>query len=698
MTEKQNKIITTVFFIFFFGIFFLPIFISCANSCTINDYARITEVDYQAVVMDDYGTGGKVLITERLTFDIHAASEDNLFWELWRDLPEDYVDGLKVDYKVNYVKQINDDGTKTTYSESPKLYWYDSDYTSSVYGPGKWYHSKGPYNEETADYECLMIYVDGLYRGKYTFEIQYVMNNASLRYSDVSELYLSMYSGDSITYLEHFKGQILVPNKDMPAEGNYQANTFGTNSNVFDFQESDTLNPGYRTFSFELDEDDLEFQHFNQFIEFSLLSFNEDVHIFTDYAPYNYYSDDVYLEEALQAIKEYEELPEKDKTNKTIFLSISLIASFVVVIFVISRDAKIKKRYQLDNEVQEIEYFRDIPSDLDPHFAATLVFCKDKKKVDMGDSYAAMLLNLIRAGYIETQKIDHNKDWDQKNILLKILYTPTTIATAGETTEKVNINGKKLEKLSANEEAYFNLIVKHASRNSNNSAEISMDDFQKRVYRDYNGTEKFVTSVEDSVTKIGVSEKYFRKSNFDFVKHHTKSLANAYLILSIIIIVLGNIIICSATRLGFGYGGLLILGLAFLFGYFRLKKCSYKYVLLTQFGDEEYMKWRALYNFMNDGTLLNEKTVIEWPLWEKYLVYATAFGISDKVIKALEINCPDMTQSPILSTGLYCSHGFRTSTRAFSTASSRATSMSRSMSGGGYGGGGRGGGGGGGGH
>ena len=697
MTERQNKIITTIVIIFFFGIFFLPIFLSCASSCTINDYARITEVDYKAVVMDEYGQGGKVLITERLTFDIHAASEDNSFWELWRDLPEDYVDGLKVDYNVNYVKQINDDGTEMIYEESPKLYWYDSDYTSSIYGPGKWYHSVGPYNEETADYECLMIYVDGLYRGKYTFEIQYVMNNATLRYSDVSELYLSMYSGSTITDLEHFKGQILVPYKDMPSEGNYAAHTYGTDSHVFDFEESDSLNPGYHTFSFELDENDLSFKNYNQFIEFSLLSFNEDKHIFTEYAPRNYYSDDVYLEEALQAIKEYDELPEQDATNRVIFLSLSLIASLAIILFVISRDAKIRKKYQLDTDVQEIEYFRDIPSNLDPHFAANLVFCKDKKKVDIGDSYAAILLNLIRAGYLEVQKIDGNKDWDQKNILLKILYTPQTI-TGGEINKKLNTKGKELEPLSTNEEAYFNLIVRHASRNSNNPLEITMDDFQKRVYRDYNNTEKFVSSVEDSVKKIGVSEKYFKRANFDFVKHQTKSLSNAYLIISIITIILGNLIIFSLTRLGFAYGSLLFLGLAFLFGHFRLKKCSYKYVMLTQYGEEEYMKWRALYNFMNDGTLLNEKTVIEWPLWEKYLVYATAFGISDKVIKALEINCPDVVQSPILSNNLYCSPGFRTSTRSFRTASSRATSMSRSMSGGGYGGGGRGGGGGGGGH
>ena len=74
-----------------------------------DDYARITDVEYKAVVMDEPDNNGKILITERLTYDIHADSEYNLFWELWRDLPENYIDGLKVDYKVNSVKQIYPD-------------------------------------------------------------------------------------------------------------------------------------------------------------------------------------------------------------------------------------------------------------------------------------------------------------------------------------------------------------------------------------------------------------------------------------------------------------------------------------------------------------------------------------------------------------------------------------------------------------
>ena len=43
------------------------------------DYARITDVEYKAVVQDEPENGGSILVTERLTYDIHAASRDNTF-------------------------------------------------------------------------------------------------------------------------------------------------------------------------------------------------------------------------------------------------------------------------------------------------------------------------------------------------------------------------------------------------------------------------------------------------------------------------------------------------------------------------------------------------------------------------------------------------------------------------------------------
>lgn len=718
MYQKNKALI--IFIIIWLSLVMIPPIISTVitsydseESTGPNDYARITDIDYKAVLQDEPDHGGDLLVTERITFDVHAASKNNLFWELWRDLPEDYVDGLKVDYQVNYVKQINDDGTETEYQESPKLYWNDSDYTSSIYGPGKWYHSEGPYNEDLERYECVFFYVNGLYREEVTFEIQYVMHNAALRYRDVSELYVSMYSEDTIKYLESFEGEILIPDKDMPQKGNYLAHTYGTNSNTFAYKESDTIHPGYHTFSFHLDKDDLQFKKYNQYLEFSLLAFNEDRHIFTDYAPANYYSNDVYLNEALDAMEEYDAIPIKAENQKKILLSISLMLSVVFILYTIYRDRKIKKKHNFYHATNKIQYFRDIPSNLDPYFAATLVFSKQKHKIDMGDCYSALLLNLVRKGYIELQKIDETKNWTTNNILLKILYRPNevtentlsnttepsvitpNISTVTPETERYNINGKQLEPLSINEETYFNFIVRHAIIDS-----IPMKDFQRQVSTDYDNTDTFVTAIDNSIVNTGVSQGYFQKADYNGLKEKTNSLAVAYIVFAILIMAVGNLIILN-TRLDLAYGAFFILGFALIISAILLKKFSHKYILLTQFGEDEYEKWHALYNFLNSATLMKERTVIELPLWEEYLVYATAFGISEKVIKALEIRCPDVSNSPMLSNSYYRSRSFRTSGRSFRSATFRASSISRSSRYGGgsyYGGGGRGGGGGGGGH
>ena len=131
----MRKSIIRWIIIIFWIVFFFSQFAYLFEDITIEnpfDYARITDVDYKAVVVDEPDSEGKIIVTERLTFDIHAASKNNLFWELWRDLPEEYIDGVKVEYKVNSVKQILDNGTEIVYQESPELYWDDYDYVNTV--------------------------------------------------------------------------------------------------------------------------------------------------------------------------------------------------------------------------------------------------------------------------------------------------------------------------------------------------------------------------------------------------------------------------------------------------------------------------------------------------------------------------------------------------------------------------------------
>lgn len=665
------------------------------------DYARITDVDYKAEILPSkpYGVAN---ITERLTFDVHAASKSNLFWELWRDLVESNYDGVSVKYNVNYVKQILNDGTEVLYPEAAELYWWDSDYVSTRpgYGPGKWYHSPGPYNPNNRNYECVLFYVDGLYREKVVFEINYDMTNAVLRYNDCSELYLSMYSGNTIKYLDSFRAQILVPNENMPAQGNYEARTYGTNSHKFSFNESSTKNYGYYTFYFNLDESDLKFRPYNQYIEFLLLSFGEDKHKFSKLASKNDYYNDNVLDEILKEQEEYDFLPFKYLEIKLVLFSLCLAISFVLINRLLKADDNIEYLYNFYTPEIDFDYFREIPSDLDPLFAANLVFCKETGKTSKitKNGYAAILLSLVRKKYIELRKINENKDWKPNNVNIVVLHNSESSYTGNNI--KI-VNGKiidydpenyspRLEALTKNESYYFNLIVRHV----NTSNSISMQSFQDKILYDYENTNTFIKNLEKSTLEIGITQKYFQNSKYDAPKKILKRKSIFCTIIGFIILILVNYI-SYQTRLDLIYGGISLVGISFLFGGYIFSKLSKKYILLTQFGEDEYSKWRGLYNFLNSETLMNERTIIELPIWEKYLVYATAFGISEKVIKAIKIRCPDMETSPILKNNYYYSHTFYHSCSSFRSNAIHASNSARF--GGyssGYGGGGRGGGGG----
>ncbi len=728
-----------------------------------NDYARITDVEYKAIVSDEPGGEGKIIITERLTFDIHAASESNTFWELWRDLPEDYVDGAKVHYKVNSVKQILDDGTEIIYEESPVLYWDDYDYLPSneTLGPEKWYHSEGPYDESRERYECVFFYINDVYREEMVFEIEYEMYNAALKYNDCSDLYISLYSGSTITKLDSFEAQILVPNDKMASPGNYETYTYGTNSHDFPCKESADMNPGYYTFYFELDEEDLQFKPYNQYIEFDLVTYNEDKHIFTENAIDNYYTYDDVLDEIREEQKAYADQPAQYRTRKMILFGILVVLSIVVLIYGFTLDKRIRSKHYFADPTMEMQYFREIPGNLDPNFAAALVHCKHKPPKNDSGIYSALLLSLARKEYIELSETYNDIDIIIKkgakprpkapsSFITKPVSTiessaysttgaplystmsasiysnpvgastneaassttvgatisATTANTASSTTASTEagipdtpvVTEPEYEPLTPCEEHYFNLLVRHAI-----CSRLSMKTLQQRVSNDYENTASFVKQMKNSVGSIGTKENYFQKLDYTQPVKEIRGMSTFLMVIGILFITVVNII-SRLTRLDLVFGGYFLFGICCIIASVYTKRKSRKYVLLTQFGEDEYAKWHGLYNFLNSKTLMSERSYVEVALWEQYLVYASAFGIAEKVVAAIGIRCPDVEPSPVLTTGYYNASSFRTHSHSFH--SSVRTGYSRSFSGGGYsggggfgyGGGGRGGGGGGGGH
>lgn len=734
----------------------------CLTGCELNDYARITDVQYQAVVVDEPGSEGKVVITERITFDVHAASRDNGFWELWRDLPESTIDGVKVHYKVNSVKQILPDGTALQWEESPQLYWDDYDFISPVLGPGKWFHSEGPYNERARQYECLLFYVDNMYREKITFEIEYEMYNAVLRYNDCSDLYISMYSGDTIKYLESYRGQILIPTKDMAHPGNYSVVTYGTTKNGFDVHESATAIPGYYSFSFNLDKNDLKFDSYSDFIEFDMVTYGADKHCFSENASINIYTSMNVLNEIFAEQAAYQAEVNAAQQNKIFVFVLCLCAAAAVVVLSLKKISDFKKK---NPDMVTSSYkgtFREIPSDLDPKFAATLVFCKDKKQKDDAGVFSSLLLSLARKKYLDLKELS-SKDVlitlieddasqkitaDARNTSQNTGYSnggyQTTQSTyssfntssqfdaqtayysqtdaprasknpfgsmfepAQQIKPQVTINSR--EPLTMCEEYYLNLIKHHSIDNC-----ITMEVLQRRITADYDYTKNFSDNIKRSVVDIGIGQGYFQKADWQAPKKAITKAGDTDIGIGITFIIAN--LFTAFSRIGLAFGGFfLAAAICFATGIY-LRTQAHKYVLLTSFGEDEYKKWRGLYNFLKSDTLINDKTFIELPLWEKYLVYATAFEISEKVIAAIKIRCPQAmpSQERSIVYNTYCRSGrIRTSGRTFHSSVHKGSVRSySSYGGGGYGGGysgggfssrgygyggGRGGGGGGGGH
>lgn len=65
----------------------------------------------------------------------------------------------------------------------------------------------------------------------------------------------------------------------------------------------------------------------------------------------------------------------------------------------------------------------------------------------------------------------------------------------------------------------------------------------------------------------------------------------------------------------------------------------------TKKGSEHYARWKAFRNFLNDFGSFELKELPEIILWERYLVYATVFGLAEKVEKSMNVYISEMDLS-----------------------------------------------------
>lgn len=374
----------------------------------------------------------------------------------------------------------------------------------------------------------------------------------------------------------------------------------------------------------------------------------------------------------------------RDRRNKNFKLLI-LATIFVNTSIGIMFSKKIKKNKQFLEKnpnilpEQQLEYYRELPDKEETPLEAVFILKTGYKQSCLPNVFSATILNFALKGYIRIE---------QEGKTIKIL-----------------LNKIKTDELTGDEKKVLEIL-----RAASNNNELTMAELEKYI-KNYPSKLMNLNSTFEKVSKTQASEK----GKFDtnrFNKQIVYAEKNVGYIFLLIIIITASIF-----TIGYAYKNVqsmlitcTIISLAFFIVVTIINlilniKITTSFNGFTQKGINEQEQWKAFKKYMEDFSYLNEKEVPELVLWEKYLVFATAFGIADKVLKQLkvkypELNDPDTIHSMILFNSMYNSNGFNTKfINSIKTSTSRmysSTYSSGSGGGGGFsGGGGFGGGGGG---
>ena len=291
---------------------------------------------------------------------------------------------------------------------------------------------------------------------------------------------------------------------------------------------------------------------------------------------------------------------------------------------------------------QELKYFRELPrQDATPAQAVKVLYIKILPNI-LGRIVSATLLDLNLKRYIDF-KIEKEKK--KEKIKIEIL----------------NENSSDLPK---DEKIIFDFL-KDACEGNN---QITVKEFKKYIEKvPPSKIQGFKNNVDlrtkEELISLGIHDKEQEK----IYKKYSSSTS-----LFITILLISTIV-----------------------SMFLVAKEKKKVNIYTQKGVDEREKWKGLIKYMEDFSMLDEKEVPDIVLWEHFLVYATAFGIAEKVLKQLKVVYPDLEQNLDVNTYTYMHIMLHTNfSSSFSNAIS--TSMSSAYSsatggGGGFSGGGGGG-------
>lgn len=305
-------------------------------------------------------------------------------------------------------------------------------------------------------------------------------------------------------------------------------------------------------------------------------------------------------------------LREAARKREKMLQTLAIIMEILLGIWLIGLIVIVYKFYNKNDKEYRSEfngkYFRDFPEEYTP---STVSYLMNKSINNL--SFNAGILDLIRKKAITIEEVTIDKKGLFKNKQQKDY----------KLSRNMNFN---LDTLSTSEKKLFNLLIGTVG----NGDYVILGDM-KEFSKDYNNAKRLISGY-DGWRCACESEA----ETEEFYENTKKEKTNCILYSLIFIPITFLALLCGSNM-----GRVLLMDLFGILAIIYFSSATKR----TKKGNEQYHKWKGLKNFLADFGRLDEKDLPEIKLWERYLVYATMFGLAVKVQNAMKMNLERMNYS-----------------------------------------------------
>ena len=305
-------------------------------------------------------------------------------------------------------------------------------------------------------------------------------------------------------------------------------------------------------------------------------------------------------------------LREAARKREKMLQTLAIIMEILLGIWLIGLIVIVYKFYNKNDKEYRSEfngkYFRDFPEEYTP---STVSYLMNKSINNL--SFNAGILDLIRKKAITIEEVTIDKKGLFKNKQQKDY----------KLSRNMNFN---LDTLSTSEKKLFNLLIGTVG----NGDYVILGDM-KEFSKDYNNAKRLISGYD--------GWRYACESEAEteeFYENTKKEKTNCILYSLIFIPITFLALLCGSNM-----GRVLLIDLFGILAIIYFSSATKR----TKKGNEQYHKWKGLKNFLADFGRLDEKDLPEIKLWERYLVYATMFGLAVKVQNAMKMNLERMNYS-----------------------------------------------------